>query len=276
MLTTLMTPKLSVNMEILVETRLIWIMVLFLSFGYTCGNSVSLTSSSGQKGQPLELKCQLTLSGVYNPFTVNWYLNDFSTAIERDASSCDPVTSPSVYDLSRYTFSCKTNIFTLTIKTLSQDDHGNCWKCRVLFTDTGPTATASTCISVYDLFLLFILLILLPISIVVTIVICCGCLDCCKCCRSFDHYDESNSCYVTWYCLKRGCCSFFCCRPDSKKGKCFCGDKQGCCGGCNSCQIKCACGWPDLCKSNDRISCGCCSCICCVQGLDETREAKTG
>ncbi|KAL3887528.1 hypothetical protein ACJMK2_027468 [Sinanodonta woodiana] len=203
MLTTLMTPKLSVNMEILVETRLIWIMVLFLSFGYTCGNSVSLTSSSGQKGQPLELKCQLTLSGVYNPFTVNWYLNDFSTAIERDASSCDPVTSPSVYDLSRYTFSCKTNIFTLTIKTLSQDDHGNCWKCRVLFTDTGPTATASTCISVSTTLSNTTsaaemepkqdnLALIIGVSIggftfllLVIIIICCCCPGCClySCCR---------------------------------------------------------------------------------------------
>ncbi|KAL3887524.1 hypothetical protein ACJMK2_027465, partial [Sinanodonta woodiana] len=112
------------------------------------GNSVSLTSYPGQNGQPLELKCQLNLSGTNNPFTVLWYMNDYPNAIERDASNCDSVTTPTTYDLSRYTFSCQTNIFTLTIKTLSQTDDGNCWKCGVRFSDTGPTNLATTCISV--------------------------------------------------------------------------------------------------------------------------------
>ncbi|KAK3601973.1 hypothetical protein CHS0354_025671 [Potamilus streckersoni] len=261
------------------ENLSIWI--LLLSFGYTCGNSVLLTSDSGQDGQPLELKCQLTLTGTFNPLTVNWYLNSYSVAIERDALNCDPVSSPSVYDLSRYTFSCKPNVFTLTIKALSLADNGSCWRCRVLFTDTTPTNTDSKCITVGQLALILGLSLGLGIGCIISIcitLICCGCLDCCKCCRIFNHYQESKCCYMTCYCLEKGCCSFFYCRPGDKRGRFFCGCKSKAerCGGCYFCQKICGCGWPDFCKSKRPRSCGDCFCICCVDGMKDEALLDVG
>ncbi|KAL3887385.1 hypothetical protein ACJMK2_027327, partial [Sinanodonta woodiana] len=241
------------------------------------GNTVSLSSTSGYVGDSLELTCTFIPTTSPTLHTVSWYLNSNPDSIQRDASTCTSAVAPGSYNISRYDFTCTGNTFKLKILSLQISDNNDCWSCSVSFSSANlATGKGSACISVTNeiktstnyMLLLLLLIIVLPLAIFM-ILICCGCLDCCRCCRDFDHYDENKWCYVTWYCLKRGCCSFFFCRSDSKRGKLFGGrkNKKERYQGCHSCQNKWGCGWPNVCQLKKDISCYSCYCICCVEGM---------
>ncbi|KAL3887434.1 hypothetical protein ACJMK2_027376, partial [Sinanodonta woodiana] len=112
------------------------------------GNSVSLSMSSqtGNVGEPLELRCLLNPSAGAIITAVRWFLGSDTTGIQLSAATCIFVGPAPSYDLARYSFTCSSssNTFKLNMLALENSDDGKCWSCSVKFSNFPEKDKASS------------------------------------------------------------------------------------------------------------------------------------